>query len=195
MRSEATVYRLTDTGYVMAQEGSNGFSCLTRQEGVTPTPFHGAFMSVCYDTEGAQTLMQSDLMQARLFAQNKTHAEVGKIIDDAWARGELKRPGPGLAYMLSPVQHIRPYGGPPSSYVPHLMFYTTGQTNADVRGDAPPNPMGYEPYMASPGKPWAMTIVPMAPEIRAKLAEEHQALINDIQPYIDKKVALAKGNP
>lgn len=191
MRAEATVYRFTDNGYVVAQEGTSGFSCLTRQIGVTPRPFHGAFMSVCYDAEGSRTLLKSDLMQGKLFAQGKTHEEVGQVINAAWEDGTFEHPEHGVAYMLSPVQHLRGVGGPPSSYIPHLMFYAPGRENPDLRGTARPNPFGHEPYIASPGKPWAMMIVPMAPEIREQLGEEHQDLITKIKPFIDAKVAMA----
>lgn len=191
MRADATVYRLTKKGYTVAKEGTNGFSCLTRQIGVTPAPFHGAFMSVCYDAEGSATLLQSDLMQGELFAQGKTHEEVGQVINVAWADGTFKRPEHGIAYMLSPVQHLRGVGRSPSSYIPHLMFYAPDRQNPELRGTARPNPFGHEPYMASPGQPWAMMIVPMAPEIRAQLGEEHKDLIAQIKPYIDAKVAMA----
>ena len=184
MRSEATVYRLTEKGYVVAREGTNGFACLTRQQGVSPAPFHQSFMSVCYDAEGSATLLQADLLQARLFAEGKNHEEVAQAIDEAWKSGRFLRPGPGIAYMLSPVQHIKPLGRDARSYIPHLMFYAPDRDNAVLRGAAPPDPFGYEPYMASPGQPWAMMIVPMAPEIRTRLAEEHEVLIEQMKAYI-----------
>lgn len=193
MRADATLYRYTDNGYVVAREGTNGFSCLTRQIGISPTRFHGAFMTVCYDAEGSETLLQSDLLQGKLFAEGKTHDEVAEVINAKWADGSFRRPNHGIAYMLSPVQHLRMVGAPrPGGYIPHLMFYAPGHQNAAVRGNARPNPMAPEPYMAAPGQPWAMIIVPMAPEVRAQIAEEHKELLAEMKPFIDAKVAQAK---
>lgn len=186
LRAEATVYALERGGYVVAQRGSNGFSCLVRRRGVTPARFHHSYVALCYDAEGSRTLLKSDLEQARLFEQGKTHDEVETIIDKAWADGQFEAPGPGISYMLSPVMHVVPLGGTARQYIPHLMFYAAHKTAADIGASTPPNPMGHVPFMPEPGRPYSMIIVPTGEKERAAIATREKALIARMAPFLQR---------
>ncbi|MCI0526182.1 MAG: hypothetical protein L0Y56_01830, partial [Nitrospira sp.] len=75
LRKEATVYVLERGGYVKAQEGTNGFSCLVRRNGVMPFNFYGAIIPLCYDAEGSATLLPVDLDEAKLLEEGLSFDE------------------------------------------------------------------------------------------------------------------------
>ena len=186
LRSEATVYALERGGYVTAREGTNGFSCLVRRSGVTPARFHGSYVALCYDAEGSRTLLASDLEQARLFEEGKTHDEVDAIIRQKWAAGDFTAPGPGISYMLSPAMQVKPVGGEARPYIPHLMFYAAYKTGDEIGASTPPNPRGHVPFITEPGQPYSMVIVPTGEKERAAIEAREQALIARMQPYLNR---------
>lgn len=152
--SKAAVYVLDKSGYVKVRDSQNGFAAIVQH----PSPSGQA--PQCLDPEGARTFLPRMLRVAELRAQGRTEAEIQRVVAEALAKGELPTPQhPGVIYMLS-TQNIQP------TFPPHVMFYGTHLTNADLGVDgrdvgADGNPKA-PTFVAGEG-PFALIIVPIGP--------------------------------
>lgn len=178
LRAEARVYALERGGYVEARSGTNGFSCLVRRSGAVPGHFYDAILPICYDREGANTLLAAVMDEVKLLEQGKSYEDVAAAIEQGWADGRYTVPGPGVSYMLSPVFRVN---GQDGGYVPHLMFYGPHKTNADVGANA--DRLDYVPFMQAPGRPSAMMVVPVGEEERAAIMEQERELLARVASY------------
>jgi hypothetical protein len=155
--TKATVYVLGSQGYEKAVEGTNGFVCLVDHERRdTSEP-------VCYDAEGAATLVPVSLDRAVLRTQGKSEPEIERRLAEGYRAGKYRAPArPGIAYMLGKEQTVfDPSRGKVIPYVPHLMFYAPYLTAADL-GLAGQGETG-EPFLINEGRPDAMVIVRQHP--------------------------------
>jgi hypothetical protein len=156
--SEAAVYVLESNGYTKVRESRNGFTAIVQH--VTPTSQEPQ----CMDPEGARAFLPRVLKVAELRAQGKTPQEIQAFVSEAVKNGIFPAPArPGVIYMLS--EHNLLPGGKGEVYPPHVMFYGTNLTNADlgVNGkdlDANGNPKG-PAFVAGDGSPFALIIVPV----------------------------------
>lgn len=158
MRDVVGAYIYGEEGYEEARASGNGFNCLVQfglgeSQMLSPT---------CYDREGSETLMQSDIMSSRLRAAGKSSDEVRIAIRAAYASGALIAPRkPGIAYMLSNDFSRRDAatGGRVCIFPPHIMFYAPYATNADFGIN--PEHFGSTdgPWILNPGAPSAYVIV------------------------------------
>jgi hypothetical protein len=121
------------------------------------------------------------LMVAELRAQGKSPEEVHRAVAAAIAKGALQPPHrPGVDYMLSTQNQIPNEKGVIVPFPPHVMFYGTSLTNADIGVDkdrlgADGNPMG-PAFVAGEGSPFALVIVPVS---------EHRGMTH-VMPTVDK---------
>jgi len=154
LAEEATLYVLESSGYVKAQEGTNGFTCIVTRS------IPGSQEPACYDAEASATMVAASVRQAELRAQGKSAEEVKRTMEADYQSGRLRHPKrTGIIYMLS-TENLVPdvTSGRVVPYPPHLMFYAPGVTNADL---------GTRPAIDSPvfvvleGTPMAMIIVPV----------------------------------
>ncbi|HZT01768.1 MAG TPA: hypothetical protein VFA39_05845 [Steroidobacteraceae bacterium] len=156
----AAVYVLGKSGYVKVRESGNGFTAIVQHS------LPGAQEPQCMDEGAAGTFLQRDLMVAELRAQGKSSEEVHRAVAAAMAKGALRSPHrPGVIYMLSPQNRIPNEKGVVVPFPPHVMFYGTSLTNADIGVDkdslgADGNPMG-PAFVAAEGSPFALVIVPV----------------------------------
>lgn len=156
----AAVYVLGKSGYVKVRESGNGFTAIVQHS------LPGAQEPQCMDEGGAGTFLQRALMVAELRALGKSSAEVRRAVAAAMAKGALQSPHrPGVIYMLSPQNRIPNEKGVVIPFPPHVMFYGTSLTNADIGVDkdslgADGNPMG-PAFVAAEGSPFALVIVPV----------------------------------
>jgi hypothetical protein len=180
-RDGAAVYALERGGYVPAREGTNGFSCLVRRSGAVPGAFHDALAPTCYDREGSGTLLPAVLDEVRLLEEGHSAGEVAAAIRQGWEQGRYQVPGPGVAYMLSPVFRLN---GRDGFYVPHIMFYGPYKTDAEVGSEA--DRYGYMPFMQAPGTPAAMMVIPAGEQERAAIVEQEQDLIARVARYLKR---------
>lgn len=138
-REDAGVYVLGSDGYVLAREGKSGLTCLVERGP------EGSLEPICWDAEGAETLLPVALEKARLRAQGKTEDDVSAHIADGYASGRFRAPRrAGVAYMLSTENHVW-NGERIVRYHPHVMVYAPYVTNADIGSD------GMSPWM-----PWVL---------------------------------------
>src|SRR6185503_14558657 len=154
-------------GYTQVKTGTNAFTCIVSRRA-------GDLFPVCWDAEGARSLLRVDFDDAQFRLSGRSGPEVDAIIAERYKSGQYRAPArAGLAYMLSPMRYrIDEHGSvtrTPSS--PHLMFYGPGLTDGDIGGAR-----GAFVFMNRVG-PDGMMIVPVGQKEREAILGESQALI------------------
>lgn len=130
LSSLATVYAVRDGQVLTLRRGSNGTACMVARD------LHaGSLYPICYNAEGARTVLKRELMQVRLRTLGESEESIDKAVRAAYAKGELESPRElALAYMLSPRQVLfsKPSaeGRRVGAWHPHLMLYVPGATPA-----------------------------------------------------------------
>lgn len=166
LRDQATVWVLDRTGYTIARKGTNAFACIVSRRA-------GDLFPVCWDAEGAKSLLQVDIDDAKLRLSGKTTAEIDEIVAARYKSGEYHPPSrAGIAYMLAPLRYrIDEHGQVTrTTSSPHLMFYGPNLTDGDIGGTR-----GAFVFMNRVG-PDGMMIVPVGQTERAAIVGESQAL-------------------
>jgi len=174
LRDGATVWTLERTGYTIARRGSNAFSCIVSRRG-------GDLFPVCWDAEGARSLLPLDLDDATMRLAGKSGEEIDRIVEQRFKAGHYRPPSrAGIAYMLAPLRYRIDEAGrvtrTPST--PHLMFYGPNLTDADIGGAR-----GSLVFINRVG-PDGMIIVPIGEKERAAVAAESRALIEEVERTI-----------
>lgn len=159
MSDEATVWHLTQDGYKLAEEGTNGFHCLILRGFVAkPENAAGIIAPICYDAEAAKADMQEQFLQAKLFLDGKTPAETRAAVQAAYDAGELKPvERVGFAYMMSDAQRLGPQIG---AWMPHFMIYAPYANDAAFQNEFN---SGLPIVFDAPGTARATFVVPLAP--------------------------------
>jgi hypothetical protein len=142
---KATVLVLTSKGYVEAERGTNGFTCVVmRSFAAAPgdPQFWNPHTSAphCFNPPAARTVLPATLAQIDWALAGATPAELNARIKKAYAEKRFTAPAAGaMAYMLSPKQHLSDNDQP--HWMPHLMFYydrTLAATTFGAGGVAAP---------------------------------------------------------
>jgi len=171
LRDGATVLVLESTGFVTATRRSNAFTCLVSRRG-------GDLFPVCWDAEGARSLLPLDVDDAQLRLQGKTGAEIDHLMTASFAGGHYRPPSrAGIAYMLSPLRYRIDERGhvTKSNPNPHVMFYGPNLTDADIGGLR-----GSVVFMNKVG-PDGMIIVPLGQKEREVILIESQSLTERLE--------------
>jgi hypothetical protein len=179
LRDGAAVLVLDSTGYVTAREGTNAFTCLVSRRG-------GDVFPVCWDAEGARSLLPVDLDAAKLRLSGSTNAEIDRAVTEGFKKGRYRAPSrAGIAYMLSPLRYRIDEKGhvTRSNPNPHIMFYGPNLTDADVGGVR-----GSLVYMNKVG-PDGMIIVPVGTQERETVFRESLSLVERVERQISYKAA------
>jgi hypothetical protein len=163
----ATIKVLTDSGYRVASEGSNGFVCLVLRgwsaPTFTPVPFRDLVYDarvrapICFNPAAARTVLPYQELRANLAMAGKKPDQIAQGIQAAYATGELPHmEGVAFAYMWSADQYLAPGIG---AYHPHIMVYTPYYVNSMLGG----NKFGREnPFVSDDaGTPFAVTVIPV----------------------------------
>ena len=168
--SQAAVYVLEKAGYVKVRDGQNGFTAIVqrvRPESLDPQ---------CMDAEAARTFLPRVLKVAELRSQGKGSDEIRTLLSEALAKGTLPVPTrPGIIYMLS-SQNFNT-NGRGETFPPHVMFYGTHLTNADLGVDGKNlgpdgNPKG-PAFVVGEGSPYSLVIVPVGSHTSEKPHDNH----------------------
>jgi len=144
----ASIYVLGPHGYVMAVEGTNGFTCLiTRDQPDTMAP-------ECYDAAGGPSLKVALFVEDER-AKGVAEAEISAAVKDRYRTGVFGPPArPGVVYMLSDYNYlIDPDTHQLIHFPGHLMFYAPYLKASDV-GSGPGAPL-----LTNPGKPDNLMVV------------------------------------
>jgi hypothetical protein len=124
--AKADVYVLRGTDFVKARAGTNGCSCMVGRD-----LHEGSRYPICFDQEGTKTTLLRELKESTLRAKGTSEEAVKRIVEAAYASGELRLPGkPAMAYMMSSRQVL--FSSPLAegvrvgSWSPHLMLLMPG---------------------------------------------------------------------
>jgi hypothetical protein len=148
----STVYVLEPTGYVKAQDGTNGFSCFVdRQTPLNQEP-------TCFDAEGTATTLQTRLFAEEQRAKGRSEDQIKSDLDTGYKSGKFLAPRkPGIVYMLSDSIYLFVAQNKQLVHAPpHLMFYAPYATEMDL--GSPPPGMNM-PRLIRAGQPDAVMIV------------------------------------
>ncbi|HYD55117.1 MAG TPA: hypothetical protein VEA99_20950 [Gemmatimonadaceae bacterium] len=191
LRGAATVYLLDPArGHRLARQGTSGVACLVQRTAWEHADYRNdIYIPLCYDAVGATThlraIMDAAELRARGTSPHALKAEIARRYDAGTYRLPAKA---GLSYMLAPV--FRTTGLPDMKVktivMPHLMFYASGVTNADIGAlpdVADPASLAY-PFIDRQGHAEQSYMIQMmgATETARILAEE-KALIDDLCAY------------
>ena len=119
----AAVFIMRDGNFVKVRDGSNGWACMVERDarvnGVAP---------MCYDPEGARTLMQESMLRTQLQARKLSNTAVQRELDAAYERGTLQHPKTSaMMYMMSSHQVLTTSEGDKLQIIgawhPHVMIY------------------------------------------------------------------------
>jgi len=163
--TKASVWVLTELGYEMAEQGSNGFNCLVMrrwgaafdtQKTAFETP-GGVIAPICFDPKASGAPMAEQLLRAKLGIQGKSHDEIRDTVLSAYDSGALPvLEGVAFAYMYSASQRLGPNVG---AWHPHVMVYAPGYTNEMLGGASVASG---DPVIAeAPGTPRAIIAIPV----------------------------------
>lgn len=171
LRENATVLVLEPTGWTKAKEGTNAFTCLvTRQAGdVVP---------ICWDREGAKSVMSVAMDDSTMRLKGMTDPEVNRETAEGFKTGRYRAPSrAGVSYMLSPMRYKIDAQGkitrtPP---VPHVMFYAPNLTDEDIGGGRG------MPIFVNNVSPQGMIIDPVGEKEKAAILEESAGLTQRVE--------------
>lgn len=157
LRAGVGVWVFGEAGYEQVRPSSNGFDCLV-QFGRPPSEM---LSPICYDREGAETLMQRDLLSARLRVEGRSDEEITQAIRDGYANGSLLAPRkPGVAYMMSTEFSRKTASGEREAFFPpHIMFYAPYGRNEDFGFNPAHAGTTDGPWILGQGQPGAYIIV------------------------------------
>jgi hypothetical protein len=157
LSGNATVYAVREGKVLTLRAGTNGSACMVARDSHA-----GSAYPICYNAEGARTVLKRELMEVRLRTLGVAEDSVVRAVDNAYKRGELETPKDvALAYMMSPQQILFSSPGKDGRRVgawhPHLMMYFPGVTAAKF--GLSENGTGEPIQVGSPGTPRAEVIV------------------------------------
>ena len=124
----ATVWVFTDSGYAVAETGTNGVACYVSRSWVESIEPH------CFDAEGAATILPMQMRTVELRHRGMSHDEVEREIAAGLSSGRFRTPRrPALSWMLSGAQQlVSDDGTPVGNWRPHLMIYYPYLTAAEL---------------------------------------------------------------
>lgn len=124
----ATVWVFTDSGYVVAEKGTNGVACYVSRSWVESIEPH------CFDAEGAATILPMEMRRVELRHRGMPKDDVEREIAAGLSSGRFRTPRrPALSWMLSGAQRlVSDDGTPVGQWRPHLMIYYPYLTAAEL---------------------------------------------------------------
>lgn len=123
----ASVYVLTDAGYVEVARGSNGFTCMVIRSFIMPdadsaTTWEPRLRAPhCFNAEASRTAIPNILYRTRQMLRGTPAARIEAYVRQSYATHRWPTTTVGaMAYMFSPRQWLAPEN---STWKPHLMFF------------------------------------------------------------------------
>lgn len=171
VRDQATVWVLERSGYTIARKGTNAFACIVSRRA-------GDLFPVCWDAEGARSLLPIDVDDAQMRLTGKSSAEIEASVAERFKSGTYHAPArAGITYMLSPMRYRIDDHGVVSRTVsnPHLMFYGPNLTDEDIGGVR-----GALVFINRVG-PDGMMIVPVGEKERDMIVSESTGLVEQLE--------------
>ncbi|HUQ83737.1 MAG TPA: hypothetical protein VM076_21475 [Gemmatimonadaceae bacterium] len=157
LSAQAVIYTVKDGQVITLRRGTNGSACMVARDSHA-----GSLYPICYNPEGARTVLKRELMQVRLRSLGVAEDSIDRSVESAYKRGELEVPKDvALAYMMSPQQVLFSQatkdGRRVGAWHPHLMLYVPGATPSKfgLSDTGPGEPI----QVGSPGTPQAEVII------------------------------------
>jgi len=149
---DATVWVLRNGKYEVAVPGSSGNECfVARSQPRSLEP-------ICYDREGAATVLHWELEHFALRTAGKSAAEIEAALAEAVGSGRIRMPSrPAMSYMMSSGQHLfdPESGRDAGNWRPHVMIYVPYLTNEEIGLSETTGHV----FVVRPGTPMAHLIV------------------------------------
>jgi len=122
----ADVYVLRGTEFVKARAGTNGCACVVGRDS-----HDGSRYPICFDREGARTMLFRELMEGSLRASGNSEEKVNALVEAAYKSGQLTLPTKSsIAYMMSSQQVLfstpNADGVRVGAWSPHIMLMLPG---------------------------------------------------------------------
>jgi len=163
----ATVKVLTPSGYQLASQGTNGYTCIVMRGWAAPTFTPAQFRGlvyvptvrapICFNEPASKMVLPYYELRAKLAIEGEAPDKIARDIQAAYDDGTLpKRTEVSFAYMWSAQQNLAPGIG---HWHPHLMIFAPNYTNAMIGG----NPFGSPlPQVTDDaGTPFSVIVVPV----------------------------------
>ena len=125
---DATVMVLTDRGFEVGAQGTNGVTCVVNRSHPRSLEPH------CFDAEASATILPIELRRTKLLREGKSAEEIDREIAAGLLSGEYRLPRrPAMSYMMSREQVLYSDDGRNvGRWHPHLMIYYPHLTSADL---------------------------------------------------------------
>ena len=142
--SEAAVLVLEKSGYQVAVEGKNGFTCLVERAWMSPfdsPEFWNPKMRgpICYNPAAVRTILPYTVNRTTLVLTGLSKAQIRESVTAAVAKHELPMPEAGaMSYMMSKAGNL---GDSVGHWCPHLMFHVPKTDDASWGADLAGSPV------------------------------------------------------
>ncbi len=149
----ATVMVLTQRGFTVAQEGTNGVTCIVSRS------WPQSLEPVCYDAEASATIMPIEIRQVEMLRDGRSQEAIDREIAEGLLTGKYRLPRrPAMSYMMSSGQVLYDDEGKlVGKWQPHLMIYYPYLTAADLGLGSTPSTQAA--MVVDPGKPRSQIMV------------------------------------
>lgn len=166
--ARATVLVLTDTGYAVGENGTNGVTCLVDRSQPRSLEPH------CFDSEAAATVLPIHIRQTELLREGKSMKEVDEEIAQGLLSGHFRLPRrPAMTYMMSAGQVLYDDDGKlVGRWKPHLMIFVPYLTAVDLGLSGPPSTSAA--MVVDEGKPLANIVVVVNDFVHPDSAVSHR---------------------
>ncbi len=156
----ASVYLLTEDGYRLSREGTNGFSCMVRRLG---SPHD--VLPICFDAAASESVMPVYQEMVVMLMGGMRLPEILPVVWQRYQDGTYEPPAAGsVAYMMSAQQKFfNAQADSAVPYFPHVMVYRPHLTMDQVGGSRDALGGVPVPFVAFPGTPGSYMMIPTGP--------------------------------
>lgn len=170
----AVIKVLTKSGYLVAQDGSNGWVCMVMRGFSAPTFSPVQFRDlvydstvrapICFNPQAVREVLPYYELRTTLAMRGKDPDEIADGVEAAYATGKLpRREGVSFAYMWSADQNLAPGIG---CWHPHVMVFAPYYENPMVGGNTFGAPLPQVTDDA--GTPFAVVVIPVDQSLAVK---------------------------
>ena len=168
LSSHATILRLTEHGYAVAEKGTNGFTCLVERPWMQPFNkknfWNLKFQApVCYNAAASRSVLLYTFKRTALVLQGASKAQLQQAVLGLIAAHSLPvPPSDAMAYMMSKNQYLDDQA---KAWYSHLMFFMPvadmANAGASWGADRLRSPVVYDSVDMMP-EPWAQFFIPVS---------------------------------
>ena len=169
----ATIKVLSPSGYRIARQGQNGFTCLVMRGWSAPTYTPAQFRNFVYDAKirapicfnpiATQSVLPYYELRSQLGMSGRNPPQIADEVQAAYATGKLPKREASFAYMWSADQFL---GQGIGSWHPHVMVFLPYYSNDMVGGNAFGSPL---PQLSDDaGTPFSVVVIPVDHSLAVK---------------------------